>query len=127
MLDVRQDQFLVLALVLDSELDDARIQPGRRIGTEQPENPVIDVSPVFEHLVERRSGQQTALGAGVLIADRVVVGIEQDSEVGMKRTEPRCRSLQHHGFEKPAGVGEVPLRRAGIRHRLSAAVFRIQR
>ena len=54
MFEIRQDQFLVLPLVLESEFDDTGKHLGERIGTQQPEDLAVDVRPILEHLFESK-------------------------------------------------------------------------
>lgn len=63
----------------------------------------------------------------MLVADGVVIGIEEHPEGRLERPEIRFMALQDQGLEKPGGVPEVPLGRAGVGHRLDAAVFIAER
>src|SRR5262249_36810226 len=69
------------------------------------------------------AGQQAALRARMLRADLLVVRVEQLAESGVKGSVVRARSSQDEGLEEPARMGEVPLRGAGIVHRLHLAVL----
>jgi hypothetical protein len=60
-------------------------------------------------------------------ADTVVIRVEQEAEVLVKRGEIWFDLLQNKGFEEPGRVREVPFDRAGVRHRLCHAVFGRQR
>ena len=60
-------------------------------------------------------------------ADRFVVGIEEILVGRIERTIGRQVGPQHEGFEEPRGMREMPLGRAGIRHRLHGLVFRRER
>jgi hypothetical protein len=82
--------------------------------------------PVLEDPIERRASHEAALWPRVLIADRVVVGVEQDPKAGVKGRKIRLRLLEHEGFEEPGRVGEMPLRGARVGHRLCAAILRAQ-
>jgi hypothetical protein len=118
-LEVGEDELLVLLFVLQSELE----QVGRHVVRgEQLENGVIDVTPVREHVVEARAREHAALGARVLVAYGVVIGIEQ---YPVRRVEALvARPLrEQEGFKEPGGVREVPLRRARVGHRLQRAIL----
>src|SRR5205085_1440421 len=53
----------------------------------------------------------------------VVVGVEQHPEGRMERLEAGFARFQDEGLEEPGGVRQVPLDRAGIRHRLGTTVL----
>ena len=56
-------------------------------------------------------------------AERLVVGVEKVEEARVERPVARQVRQQHDRLEEPAGMGQVPLGRAGVRHRLHALVF----
>ena len=70
---------------------------------------------------------ENPLAARMLVADAVVVGIEQHPVTGAKRPETGLERLQQEGLEKPGGVRQMPLDRARIGHGLYAGVFGRQR
>jgi hypothetical protein len=75
-LDVRQDELLMLLLVLDPELDDAQRAQLQRTRGQQLRQPLRHHVPILVHLFERGPGQQTALGARDAGSERVVVRVE---------------------------------------------------
>ena len=123
-LDVREDQLLVLLLVVDPELDQpsdlARQFSVRELALER----VGDVAPVVEHLFGAGSGEKPSLRARVHGSQRVVVGVEEIAVLRVEGCVPRIDSGEHERFEVPAGVSEMPLRRARELDGLQALVFR---
>lgn len=127
MLEIGEDQFLVLLLVVDAEFEQrAQFRCQRGIGNELRDVPV-DVMAVGEHFRERRTRQQAAFRAWVARPDRDVVGIEQYPELRIEHAVPGARRLEQEGLEKPGRMREVPFDGACIGHRLQRAVFRRQR
>src|SRR5437016_8000599 len=59
-------------------------------------------------------------------AGGVVVGIEKVSVLRNGIPISRHPLFQNEGFKKPGGMGEMPLRRADVRHRLNDTIFRRQ-
>ena len=68
-----------------------------------------------------------ALRARILLADAVVVAVEQVFECGIGGLITGQVRLEQKGFEEPGGVSQVPARRAGFRAGLQAHVFGEQR
>ena len=123
MLDVGHQQLLVLLLVLQAQLyqcAQCRILPRRG---QKVQHARIHIGPVRQHLGQRGARDQTALRPRVAGADTVVIRVEQDPEGGRKRRKTRLVRLQHKGFKKPGGVGQMPFGRAGVGHGLGGAVF----
>jgi len=59
-------------------------------------------------------------------ADGLVVGVEEIFEIRMKRAIAGEPWLEQELLEEPAGVREMPLRRARVRHALHDVVFRLE-
>ncbi len=125
-LDVREDELLVLLLVVQPELDDRTRVVVRVASLEAPHQPqdgVVDVAPVGEHLGERRARQEAPLAARRRRAHGLVVGVEQEREARVERAVADHVRAEHEGLEEPARVGEVPLGRARVGHRLHELVL----
>ena len=127
MLDVGQDQLLVLLLVLQAE-DDERLDvlvAGPRRNERM--HALVDVGAVGLDVGERRPGDEAALGPGMLLADALVVAVEEDAIGRIERHEAVFEALEDEGLEEPRDMGEMPLGRAGVCHRLHLAVLRGER
>ncbi len=66
--------------------------------------------------------QQASLRSWELFADCVVVGIEQILVAVVGGAGFRL-AIENKRLEEPCRVGQVPARRAGVGHRLDAAIF----
>ena len=125
MLDVGQQQFLVLLLMVQAQVDELR--QFRALGIPGPGNDVkharIDLRPVGQHFIERRAADQAPLRARILVAHAVVVAVEQDAKTGVKGLELALEAFQYEGFKKPGQVRQMPFGRAGVGHGLKLAVF----
>jgi len=128
-LDVRQDQLLVLLLMVDPKLDDECEIFHLPLGAvgEKALHPTIDVASVVEHLVHRRPRESSPLRLRVAIAGTVIVRIENVGVASIDRGIARQPSAQYEGFKEPAGVGQVPFGRADFGHRLNHEVFCFER
>jgi len=87
----------------------------------------IDVCPIGPHLRHIGPREHATLRARMPRASRHVVGVEQIRELRIEDLIARQMRHQQKLFKKPGRVGAMPLRRAGIGHRLNNLVFRIQR
>ena len=121
-LHVHEQQLLVLLLMVEAEIDQVEQRWAER-SIEKVVHGGVDVAPVLGDFVERRTGQQSADRARVPGADRIVVGIEEVAEHRVERPVARKFLQQQEGLEEPGRVSLVPLRGAGIRHRLRDLVL----
>src|SRR5262245_63283685 len=112
----------MLLVMMEAELD-YRDRRASRFAPQQREELRIDMSAVVAHLVQGGTGQQSTLWPRMLRTDGLIIGVEEDAKLRVKRTVTGYRGIEHEGFEEPAGVRQMPLRRAGIIHRLRLAVF----
>ncbi|CAM8770751.1 hypothetical protein NCM_01976 [Burkholderia pseudomallei] len=129
MQDVRQDQFLVLLLVMQAERDlrldrDQRRQIG---GAQQLEQRVVDVTPIAPHVILRRPRQHSALRPRMPRAERFVIRIEEIRIARIEQPVAARMPREDHGLEEPCRMREMPLRRTRVRHRLQRLVLRGQR
>ena len=120
-LDVGENQLLVLLLVLEAE-HDAGANLVAHAALQRLQHPLVDAPAIAANVVEGRTRQQAARGARMTRTDRFVIRVEEVVERRFER-----RPLQHERLEKPGRVGEVPLGRARVRHRLHLAVLRRER
>ena len=121
-LDVGGGELEVLLLVLEAE-DDAALGFVFRMTTEEALDGRVDVAAVGEDLVEGRAGEG---GAELLLghlAESAVVGIEEPAEVGIEGLVAGNEFGEDEGFEKPRGVGEMPLDGRGFGAGLDHHVF----
>ncbi len=125
-LDVGQQQFLVLLLVVEAEFQQRRTFRVAVITFEQSIHSLVNARAIIEHFRKRGPRQQAPLRARMHRADRLVIGIEQVLPLRMQRHVtglPREQEL----FKEPCGVRKVPLDRAGIRHGLHHRVLGCER
>jgi hypothetical protein len=122
-LDVGQQQLLVLLLVVQAQRDQ-RLHLGiARAGLEQGQHRVVDVGSVALHVDERRPRDQASAGARMLLSHTLVVAVEENPEGRIERLVGGRVALEQEGLEEPGDVGEVPLGRARVGHRLHLAVL----
>ena len=76
--------------------------------------------------VGARAGQEAALVAGMPGTGADIIGIEQKGVVGMEGLVALAVLAEQELLEEPGGMGAVPFRRAGVRHRLDELVFGAQ-
>jgi hypothetical protein len=123
MLEIGQQQLLIMLLVIDAELQN-RGKLGREdVPAAQRFDALLDVAPVFQDCRQSGARYQTACRARVLVADGVVMAVEEHAEIAMERAEHRFEPFEREYLEKPRGVREAPLDRARVGHRLKRAVF----
>ncbi len=122
MLDVGQEQFLMLLLMMKSQCHKiCDLSPAR---TDQPLHGGVNIGTIFHHLVVRGPAQKSALRARMARSQSLVIGIEQIGEGRIERRIIIGILRKDDSFEKPCRVREMPFRRARIRHRLHGAIFR---
>ena len=123
-LAVHQDQFLMLLLMVDAELDECCDllggQSARRLN--QLGRGLVDVLAVTADFGRPGAGHHPPPGPGVTIADSLVVAVEQVVEVRVVGLVGAVWG-EEEGLEEPGRVGPVPLRGARVRHRLNRLVL----
>ncbi len=119
--DVHQDQLLMLLLMGEAEVEELG-EIARAVGQE-PAHGLVDMRPVGDHVVERGPGEQAALGPGLPRPQRLVVGIEEIVEPRVEDLVAGEARRQQERLPEPGGVRQVPLGRAGVRHRLRQLVL----
>ena len=129
MLDVGQQQFLVLLLMLQPQCDELQqfVLCSLVRACQQIQHARINLSPPGQHLRQRGAADKAPIGARILVANAVVITVEQNAEAGIKGFETRLKPFQHKSFEKPGHMGQMPLGRAGVGHGLKLAVLGAQR
>src|SRR6266702_8869746 len=125
MFDVRNHQFLMLLFMLQTQYKDGRncCQLSLIELFQQVKDVLIDIAAVPVGLLDGGPGDQTAIGSAVPFSQRVVVGIKQVRILWMKGLVTRNCWKKQEGLEKPVDVGEMPLGRADIWHRLNDVIF----
>src|SRR5579884_2087684 len=83
-------------------------------GLQEGEHLLIDRMAVGIHLSDGRTRQQPTSGPRPTLADRVVVRVEQVSELRTIRSEIRRVRGKDECLEEPGGVRQVPLGGATI-------------
>ena len=126
MQDVGQHELLVLLLMVEADLHERR-QRGQGFVVrfmEEFHDRGIDMPAIGGDFLGAGAGEVAALVPGVPRAGADIIGIEQEGVVGMERLVALAVLAEQELLEKPGGMGAVPLRRAGVRHRLDQLVFR---
>ena len=95
-------------------------------GLEEFHHGGIDMPAIGGDFIGARAGQMAALVAGMARAGADVIGIEQEGVVGVKGLVALAMLAEQELLEEPGGMGAVPFRRAGVRHRLDQLVFGAQ-
>ena len=121
MLDVHEQQFLVLLLMVQAEFDGR--EQGRRGPVDDIEHAGIHGVTVVVHLVQRGTCDQAAPWPRVLPPDAVVIAVVEFTEGRVMRTKAGFGRFEHEGLEEPGDVREVPFGGARIGHRLHTSVF----
>lgn len=123
-LQVDEDELLVLLLVLEPQFQEVRAGRRERRVEEEVRHRAVDEAPVVQDPREIGPGEQAALRTRVPFPDGDVIGIEEDPEMRIEGTIARRMRLEQERLEEPGRVGQVPLDRARIRHRLERAILR---
>jgi hypothetical protein len=126
MLEIGQHQFLMLLFVMKAELEAIefiRIRTLTGPRGQKCNNRPIDVLTVVHNFTETRPCEEPASGAGILLANRIVVGVKEVFESLIKNLVWPSESLEKKRFERPRGMGEMPFCWRRIRHGLSLHVF----
>ena len=128
MQDIGEQQFLMLLLMMEADLEHARKLGKGALGhhADQLLHCRIDMRAIVGDALRIRARDQTALRPRVTRAGGDIIGIEQKREVIIEGHVIRHMRLQQELLEEPCGVRAVPLGRTGIRHRLHDLVFRRQ-
>src|ERR1700682_4975880 len=104
MLDVGQHELLVLLLVVHSELDQRVRLARQRAALEELLHRAIDMLAIGKHAIERGTRQETALGSRMLVADAVVIRIEQHAKSRIERAVAAEMRVEYESLEEPACV-----------------------
>ncbi len=123
--DVGEQQFLVLLLVMQADLQDREHAHGighRHLG-DQPFDRGIDVSAIAGDVGGIRPRDQPALRAGVARTGGNVIGVEQKRKAFVEDFVARIVRYQQELLEKPGDVRAMPFGRRGIGHRLHDLVL----
>ena len=126
MLDVVAEQFLVLLLVMDAQLDTLGCFVRHAVLVELRDG-IFHVLAVGEDGIDagaREGGAQFLLR---LIGDVVVITVEEPEEIRMEGLIAGEVFAENEGFEEPGGVGQVPFGGARLGTALHHHVFRGER
>ncbi len=126
--NVHQDQFLMLLLMRQAEIDQGGdVGPLGQGPLQQGGHGGVHMAAIGPHLAERRAGDQAAGRPRAAGADSLVIGVEQEAEALVEHPVIGIEGLQQEGFEEPGGVGLMPFDRAGVRHGLDHLILGRQR
>jgi hypothetical protein len=123
--NIGQQQFLMLLLVMQADLDDLEYAPGicgRRLRDKTLDG-AIHVRTIGCHIIAIRPCDQSALRTRMARTCRDIIRVEQKRE---SLVEDPVRGIVRHQqklLEKPGDMRAMPLGGAGIRHRLNDLVF----
>src|SRR5260370_10790357 len=127
-IDICDEQFLVLLLMMDAEnknrfnlIEKFFVSIGKKIGDVR-----IDRRAIASRFFYGGARDQTPQIAPVHVTGPIIIGIE---EVGVLRNFgaiTRKEFLQDKRLEKPGGVGKVPFGWADVRHRLHDTIFGLE-
>ena len=113
-LNISGDELLMLLLVLEAEGDTAGGFVFEWV-LHQGCHCSVDVSAIGEDRVEWRTRERGSEFFLRHLAERVVVAVEEPMKVRMIRLVTSGELAENEGLEEPAGVGEMPLHRTGLR------------
>ena len=88
---------------------------------------VVDVRAIRVHLRHGRAGDEASLRAAVPFSRLHVVGIEQERVLRIRRDVRPVERHEYERLEEPAGVREMPLRRADVGHGAHDVVLDFER
>ena len=128
MLDVHQQQFLMLMLVVEAQVHQRCQFLARELidACQQVEHPIVDVGSVVPHLVRTRPGDESALGAWISRPHGFVVTVEQRPVRVLVRMETGLVLSEYERLEEPRHMRAMPLCWADVGHGLDRLVFRTQ-
>ena len=126
--NVRQQQFLMLLLVIDADLDEpGDLGAGLHALREKIRQPRIDMRAIRQNALDRRSRENAAPGARLARPLAFVIGIEAVVEGFIEHPVAGQVLGENEGLEEPRDVREVPFGRARILRRLDGHVLGRQR
>ena len=126
--DVRQQQLLMLLLVVDADLDQPRdLRLRLDAQGEELDQPLVHVRAIGHDPLARRSGQHAALGARLSRPLALIVGVEAVVEGVVEGAVMRQVFGENECLEKPGDVGEVPFGGACVFHGLDGHVLGAER
>ncbi len=126
MQNIGEQQFLVLLLVIEPDLDDRNEFGEIGRGFDQLRHRAIDMRAISGDLGRARPRHQAALRPRGARAGRDVIRVVQIGEALIERAIIFDIGLEQKLLEKPGDVGAMPLGRARIGHRLDDLIFRRQ-
>ncbi len=128
-LDVHEQQFLMLLLVIEAQLDQgpelaehAVVKP-----VDQVAEAGIDVVPVEAHVMCTWAADDAAQGPVVSRPYGLVVAVEQEPVLVLEGAEVGLVVGQKEGLEEPGHMCPVPFGGRHVGHRLDGLVFRRKR
>jgi hypothetical protein len=126
--NIRHQQFLMLLLVIDADLDKPRDLRGiAQSDRKHLSQPSIDMPAIGMDFIGARPRQQSAMLARLPLALRLIIGIEAEVEPLVEDAIAGRMGLENEALEEPGRVRKVPLGGARVVHRLDALILRTQR
>src|SRR6187399_172765 len=82
---------------------------------------------ICKHLIDGRPAQAAAMVPLSAFTDRVVVAVKEKSKMLVEDLISRDMMFEDHLLKEPGCVGDIPLRRRGVDHRLRDVVLGLER
>jgi len=120
MQDVGDQQFLMLLFMMAAKFHQIERCAGER--RQCGEQRCVNGRAIAKHLGQGRPGDHAAPGAGMAFALCLIIAVEQEREARVMQLIAGNEIAQNEGFEKPAGMRQMPFGRGGVVHRLHAGI-----
>src|ERR1700678_922688 len=121
MQNVREEQLLVLLLVMAAQLHQLRDCRGGVL-SQQLLDARVDMLTIGQDCPERRASQKPPARPGMARADRLIIRVEQEIKMIVKDAVPGQMRYEDETLKEPGRMGQMPFRGAGVRHRLHRGV-----
>src|SRR5579859_2109636 len=120
MLDICKQQFLVLFLMMEAQLDPPQrfLRNADRPAFQQPIHRRIHMFAITQNFPQSRPRKGTPQALVRKFCKALVVAVEEPRKVGVEDPVARYKFAQHERLEEPRRMGNVPLGWRGFGTRL---------